>query len=167
MHFNFNSVALFSRILISGGIRSNFLPPAIEVCEGYVFTRVCHSVHRGGVPGQVSPGPIHPPDQVHPPTTRYPPGTRYTPPRTRYIPWDQVHPPWTRYLPGPGTPPPKQYMLGDTSNKWAVGIPLECILVNYNGNAGNRYGGGANDNIPSHTSRNYCGRPPFMLMYSV
>ena len=24
-----------------------FLPPANEVCEGYVFTRVCHSVHRG------------------------------------------------------------------------------------------------------------------------
>ena len=25
-----------------------FLPPANEVCEGYVFTRVSHSVHRGG-----------------------------------------------------------------------------------------------------------------------
>ena len=24
-----------------------FLPPANEVCEGYVFIRVCHSVHRG------------------------------------------------------------------------------------------------------------------------
>ena len=24
------------------------LPPANEVCAGYVFTRVCHSVHRGG-----------------------------------------------------------------------------------------------------------------------
>ena len=24
------------------------LRPANEVCEGYVFTRVCHSVHRGG-----------------------------------------------------------------------------------------------------------------------
>ena len=24
-----------------------FLPPANEVCEGYVFTRVCHSVHGG------------------------------------------------------------------------------------------------------------------------
>ena len=28
-----------------------FLPPANEVCEGYVFTPVCHSVHRGSVPG--------------------------------------------------------------------------------------------------------------------
>ena len=25
-----------------------FLPPANEVCEGYVFTGVCHSVHGGG-----------------------------------------------------------------------------------------------------------------------
>ena len=24
------------------------LPPANDVCEGYVFTRVCHSVHGGG-----------------------------------------------------------------------------------------------------------------------
>ena len=24
------------------------LPPANNVCEGYVFTRVCHSVHGGG-----------------------------------------------------------------------------------------------------------------------
>ena len=63
--------------------------------QGNIFTPVCHSVHRGGVP-----------DQVHPP------GTRYTPPWTRYTPWDQVHPlgpgtpPGTRYTPmGPGTPP--------------------------------------------------------------
>ena len=26
---------------------SKLLPPPNEVCEGYVFTRVCHSVHRG------------------------------------------------------------------------------------------------------------------------
>ena len=26
-----------------------FLPPANVVCEGYVFTRVCHSVHSGGM----------------------------------------------------------------------------------------------------------------------
>ena len=26
----------------------DFLPPANEVCEGYVFTGVCHSVHKGG-----------------------------------------------------------------------------------------------------------------------
>ena len=47
---------------------TKFLPPANEVCEGYVFTRVCHSVHGGestwaGTP--LGPGT--------------PPGTRYTP----------------------------------------------------------------------------------------
>ena len=26
---------------------NHLLPPANEVCEGYVFTGVCHSVHRG------------------------------------------------------------------------------------------------------------------------
>ena len=26
----------------------HLLPPANEVCEGYVFTGVCHSVHSGG-----------------------------------------------------------------------------------------------------------------------
>ena len=33
--------------------RQLLLPPVNEVCEGYVFTRVCHSVHRGrggGIP---------------------------------------------------------------------------------------------------------------------
>ena len=30
-------------------VSQGFLPPANEVCEGYVFTRVCHSVHGGGV----------------------------------------------------------------------------------------------------------------------
>ena len=29
------------------GMEDQFLPPAGEVCEGYVFTSVCHSVHRG------------------------------------------------------------------------------------------------------------------------
>ena len=72
------------------------------------------------------------------------PGTRYSPPGTRYPPRDQVHPPGPGNLPGPDTPrdqvhppgqvppgpgtPPKQCMLGDTGNKWAVRILLECIL---------------------------------------
>ena len=75
--------------------------------QGNVFTGVCHSVNRGGVP-----------DQAHPPSGRYtpragtpplwqvhPPG-RYTPPSGRYTPspW-QVHPPSGRYTPLAGTPP--------------------------------------------------------------
>ena len=30
-------------------MRDLLLRPANEVCEGYVFTPVCHSVHGGGV----------------------------------------------------------------------------------------------------------------------
>ena len=73
------------------------------------------------------PGPGTPPG-------RYTPQTRYTPlpgpgipPRTRYTPPDLVlppgSPPGTRYI------PPEQCMLGDTGNKRAVCILLECILV--------------------------------------
>ena len=46
------------------------LPPANEVCEGYVFTPVCHSVHGGCLPQcmlgytprqeQTPPGSRHP-----------------------------------------------------------------------------------------------------------
>ena len=78
----------------TGSSMSSFLPPANEVCEGYVFTRVCHSVHRGGSAS--------------------------------------VHagiPPWSRPNPPGAEPPPEQCMLGDTANKRAVRILLECILV--------------------------------------
>ena len=58
-----------------------FLPPTNIVCEGYVFTRACHSFcSRVAVP-----------DQVHPPG----PGTP---------PLNQVHLPGPGNLPGPGTP---------------------------------------------------------------
>ena len=118
---------------------------ANEVCEGYVFTLVCQSFcSQGGVPGQV-----HPPDQVHPPGPGTPPRIRYPPrhihplepgtttqdevhhpgryPRDQVHPHGQIHPqagspPRTRY-------PSEQCMLGDTSNKRAVRILLECILV--------------------------------------
>ena len=44
------------------------LPPANEVCEGYVFTRACHSAHGGEYLGRYPPGSgTPPPDQVHPP----------------------------------------------------------------------------------------------------
>ena len=73
--------------------RAMFLPPATKLGQGYVFTGVCDSVHRGGVPDQVHPppGPGTPLGPGTPPTgTRYTPGTRYPP---RYTPPDQVHPP--------------------------------------------------------------------------
>ena len=81
-----------------------FLPPANEVCEGCVFTRVCHSVHGGGTwagTPQVGtlPGQVHPPGQVDP---RQVPLLAGTP--------QQVHPPG-RYPLGRYTPRP-QCMLG-------------------------------------------------------
>ena len=90
--------------------------------QGNVFTPVCHSVHRGGgvclwsrggvsaTPGRHPPGRhshhwAHP-TSIHPPS-RHPLGQ--TPPTSADTPlgsacWDMVH-------------------------RWAVRIPLECILV--------------------------------------
>ena len=92
-------------VVISG---YSLLPPANVVCEGYVCTRVCHSVHR--VPGQVhppTPGTRYiPQNQVQPPGPGTPPLRPSktpgpgTPLGTRYTPLDQVYPP------GPGIPPP-------------------------------------------------------------
>ena len=103
--------------------RKELLPPATKLGQGYVFTGVCDSVHRGGYltryfpPNQVPPGTsyTHPPragtpprDQVHPPT----PWDQVHPPQDQVLPPGQVHPPgpgtppWSRYTPpGPGTPP--------------------------------------------------------------
>ena len=86
------------------------------------------STWAGTPPGTryTPPVPGTPRDQVHPqagtplwPGT--PPGPDTPPPGTRYTPWDQVHP--------PDQVPPEQCMLGDTGNKRAVRILLECILV--------------------------------------
>ena len=43
------------------------LPPAKRsLGQGNIFAPVCHSVHRGRVPGQVHPTAGTPPGQVHP-----------------------------------------------------------------------------------------------------
>ena len=117
-----------------------------------IFTPVCHSVHRG-VPGQVPlPGPGTPHGQVHPPGPGASSGQVHPPwdqvhPRAGTPPQDQVHlhgtryiPLETRYPPQAGTPPGTRYtpgtryipgMLGDTGNKRAVRILLECIVVRF------------------------------------
>ena len=59
-----------------------YLPPANEVCEGYVFTPVSHSVHSGEYLGRYPPPPAR-----YTPLAGTPPG-RYTAP-------GQVHPPAT------------------------------------------------------------------------
>ena len=57
----------------------NCYRPQRSCGQGYVFTGVCDSVHRGGVSGE-------------------PPRTRQTPPRTRQTPPDQGEPPPGRRL---------------------------------------------------------------------
>ena len=78
------------------------LLPASKLGQGYVFTGVCNSVHRGGCLPQCMLG-------YHTPQEQTPPGRR--------------HPPWEQ------TPPPAQSMLGDTVNAREVRILLECNLV--------------------------------------
>ena len=148
----YSQTRVFINIPNCVGLYRTCLPPANEVCEGYVFKGVCLST--GGVPGQVPPRQV-PAWQVHPwqvpPWQVHPPGQ--VPPRQvhpRQVP-PQVGTPWAGTPPGAGTPPEQvpprnvypprhvqppwastpprtQYMLG-TVNKRAVRIPLECILV--------------------------------------
>ena len=100
--------------------------------QGNIFAPVCHSVHTGGVPGQVHPRAgtptrqVHSPRQVPPrqvppgqippskagthPPGRYPPG-RYTP-LGRYTPWagtPQAGTPPGRYTPPWQVPPGQVY----------------------------------------------------------
>ena len=66
----------------------NIYRPQLSCGQGYVFTRVCDSVHRGGL-------------------RRTPPGTRQTPLGTRQTPPpDQGEPPRTRQTPPRKNPPP-------------------------------------------------------------
>ena len=134
------------------------LPPVNEIYEGYVFTPVCHSVHRGvclsawwdthpNPSGQTLPRTDTPwldtpyPGQTPPPwgDTPYP---GQTPPLGihplgRHPLWVYTPghtPPWGRH-PQLGRHPPHINRLplhsacSDTVNKWAVHILLECILV--------------------------------------
>ena len=90
------------------GMHSCLLPPANEVCEGYVFTGVCLST------GQVPPRQVHPRagtplGKVHPPGRYIPqagtPPNRYTHPTPgRYNPPWQVHTPG-KVHPLEGSPP--------------------------------------------------------------
>ena len=87
---------------------TSFLPPAMKLGQGYVFTGMCDSVHGGGVSASVHAGiPPHPLQEQTPPRSRHPLGTDT--PRNRH--------------------PPAQSMLGDTVNAREVRILLEGIRV--------------------------------------
>ena len=98
------------------------------------FTRVCDSVHGGiclSESWDTTPpweqAPLH--DQA-PPQSRHPPRSR--PSQEQVLPRSR-HPPRNKHPLGAGTPPgadpPAQCMEGDTVNKRAVCILLECNLV--------------------------------------
>ena len=76
-------------------LSDSLLPPATKLGQGYVFTGVCDSVHRGGVSASVHTGiPHHPGSRHHPRAD--PPGSRHsleqTPPRADISPWEQTSP---------------------------------------------------------------------------
>ena len=93
-----------------------FYWPQRSCGQGYVFTRVCDSVNRGGsasvhagIPtplGADTPRSKHPPEQT---------------PRKQTPPWEQTPP--------EQTPPPPGSRFRDTVNERLVRILLECILV--------------------------------------
>ena len=81
----------------------------------HLYTPVCHSVHSG-----VAEPPL--------PKEQTPPRNRSRLPRSRHP--SGVDTPWEQNLhPLRADTPLAQCMLGDTGNKRAVGILLECILV--------------------------------------
>ena len=92
------------------GMHSCLLPPANEVCEGYVFTGVCLSTGGSTWAGTPPPGQVHPPGRLHP-LGRYTPqaGTSprqvHLPAGTPTPPPGRYKPPLGRYTPQAGTPP--------------------------------------------------------------
>ena len=121
--------------------QSSFYRPQRSCGQGYVFTRVCDSVHSGGSPEN----PPTPPGtrQTHPPPDQgEPPLAGRTPPNQGEPPQYQGEPPQNMQTPpGPGSPhrtrenppgprrTPPGRRLQHTVNERPVRILLECILV--------------------------------------
>ena len=92
----------------------HFYRPQRSCGQGYVFTRVCHSVNTGGgVFASVHAG-IPSPRSRHPPPGADPPGTD-TPPRSRHTPGadtpQEQTPPGSRPHLGANTPPGSRHPL--------------------------------------------------------
>ena len=94
-------------------LTKSYYRPQRSCGQGYVFTRVCDSVNRGGLRRTLL-GPRRTP----------PPGPRRTPPAPGRPPGTKENPPpCTRQTP----PPPEEQQ--HTVNERPVCILLECILV--------------------------------------
>ena len=103
-----------------------FLLPANEVWGSVIFLHLSVILFTAGVCLSAC-------WDTHPPGSRHP-WSRHPPPRSRHPPWEQTPleqtpSPRSRHPPM-GADPPAQCMLGDTVNKRAVCILLECNLVN-------------------------------------
>ena len=114
------------------GVELRYLPPANEVCKGYVFTGVYLSTGGGCLPLIRGVSATHPPEQTHPwadtsRQTNTPPGHTSPCPVLAGI-QIPLAPCMLGYTLPPSPPHPMQ-ILRDTVNKQAVRIPLECILV--------------------------------------
>ena len=106
-------------------LQVTFYWPQRSCGQGYVFTHVCDSVHRGGLrAGRTPPGRENPPrpgrptldretplDRENPPDQADTPLAGRTPPGPGRPPWtgrtppDQADTPWQGGPPGPGKPP--------------------------------------------------------------
>ena len=102
--------------------------------QGNVFTRVCHSVHRGWgclpqcMLGYHTPLQQTPPGSSHPPLGAETPQSRQPPPGADTLP--RAGTPKSRHPPGLSThTPPPGSRLRHTVNDRPVRILLECILV--------------------------------------
>ena len=100
---------------------------ANEVWGKVIFSVACvkDSVHRGigEYLGRYAPLGRYTPQACTTHWAGTPPGQVHLPGQ---VPPGQVYSPQDRY-------PPEQCMLGNTGNKWAVRILLECILVSTDG----------------------------------
>ena len=99
------------------------LPSAKKLGQGYVFTLVCDSFHRGGLPRCMQE--YHPPWQGDPQKgdalARQNPLVRDPSPRQGRPPW-QGDPPWQGRAPGKETPPPRHsecWEIWSTSGRYA------------------------------------------------
>ena len=103
-----------------------FYWPQQSCGQGYVFTRVCDSVHRGGGLWRTPPDQGEPPRIITPPprTKENPPGPGRTPPSPPERP-----PPGPRRTPRTRENPPLQANPSAAFHERPVRILLECILV--------------------------------------
>ena len=115
----------FYKLLVNGW----FLPPAKEVCGGYVFTGVCLST--GGCVWHTCPLGTHAPQACTPP--QHACEARTCTPLACTTPWTCIPPDMQTpqaCTPHPGMHDllPPQRIVWDAVNEWVIRILLECIL---------------------------------------